>query len=208
MDDSHKKPSIPTQELGTITFYWVSRLASHGLSEKAKTPWAHDIDHIWFLFVTGENEMELRKALGISIPCSQKAVCAWILTAILGQIANYMRAFKIRFAFITTYEWAMCIKQEMQDGDIILYVSAPIRHRCSAYAADQLHHDHVVESTITVRRVLLYLQSLSDISLNKWSFDNPMSEGLMGENAPGANVGGQAWPEGEVRRPRGSIKAN
>ena len=49
-----------------------------------------------------------------------------------------------------------------------------------------------MESTITVRRALLYLQSLSDASLNKWSFDNPMSEGLMGKNTPGAHVGGQA----------------
>lgn len=92
-----------------------------------------------------------------------------------------MRAFKLRFAFITTYEWTMCIKQEMQmqDGDIVLYVSAPIKHGSSAYAADQLHHEHVVESATTVRRALLYLQCLSDTSLHQWSFDNPKSHVLV-----------------------------
>lgn len=44
--------------------------------EEGKTPWVHDIDHTWFLFVTSESEMELGQAMGISILYSKKAVCA------------------------------------------------------------------------------------------------------------------------------------
>lgn len=47
--------------------------------QEDKTPWVHDIDHIWFLFVTSENEMELGQALGISILSSKKDGCAWVL---------------------------------------------------------------------------------------------------------------------------------
>lgn len=47
--------------------------------QEDKTPWVHDIDHIWFLFVTGENEMELGQDLGISILSPKKVGCAWVL---------------------------------------------------------------------------------------------------------------------------------
>ena len=50
-----------------IAFYWESQLASHGLSEMVKLPESIISIYIWYLFVTGEDEM--------SVP-SQKSKCA------------------------------------------------------------------------------------------------------------------------------------
>ncbi|KAI2022459.1 hypothetical protein LOZ29_001165 [Ophidiomyces ophidiicola] len=71
---------------------------------EAKTPWKHDLMAAWN--DVKRDEQDLRHAFG--------------------QIVTYMQRLKMRYAFLTTYNYTIFLRQELREGNPILYYTRPI----------------------------------------------------------------------------------
>ncbi|KAK2798407.1 hypothetical protein FQN50_008847 [Emmonsiellopsis sp. PD_5] len=96
---------------------------------EAKTPWKHNLQDYYEKWKSGE-ERQLRRTLG--------------------QIAEYMHRFKMRYAFLTTYDFTIFIRHAAPDGagPPQLYFTQPIPR-------DALPGP--TESSVSIRQFLYYL---------------------------------------------------
>ncbi|KAK2768797.1 hypothetical protein FQN54_000653 [Arachnomyces sp. PD_36] len=111
---------------------------------EAKTPWHHGLSSWWRDHGKLNMTHDLRHALG--------------------QIAQYMQRFELKYGFLTTYNSTLFLKQETSGSDVILHCSAPIS-RATVASSDNP----------SLRQCIFYLQytvNNTDAGAQPWKFVN------------------------------------
>ena len=80
---------------------------------------------------------------------------------ILTLIAGYMKVYRKRYAFLTTYDETVFLKQEQkEDGNWVLWHSNPILHLTESKAADPDDYKSCYDC-VSLRECFLYILALS-----------------------------------------------
>ncbi|KAI1922249.1 hypothetical protein LOZ12_000584 [Ophidiomyces ophidiicola] len=95
---------------------------------EAKTPWKHDLMTAWSKFSESGDDENIRHAFG--------------------QIVTYMQRFKMRYGFLTTYNYTIFLRQELRGGEPVLYFTRPIEATSS-----------LESGSISIRQCFYYLLS-------------------------------------------------
>ncbi|KKZ67666.1 hypothetical protein EMCG_06726 [[Emmonsia] crescens] len=125
---------------------------------EAKTPWKHPLEQWCRSFEKQEAEEEKEE----EEEEDQKGGDNSFRHA-LGQIAQYMQGFKLKYAFLTTYHQTIFLKQEGTKDDAVLFYSQVIHHS---------------DTEPSLRECILYMQSLVEQSKDSkkdstpWNFEN------------------------------------
>ncbi|KAM5471904.1 hypothetical protein MauCBS54593_003311 [Microsporum audouinii] len=117
---------------------------------EAKTPWNHDLEDSYNRYFVQGKQSFLRRALG--------------------QIAQYMHRYKMKYGFLTTHDHTIFLKQEIPSGEsgFCLYVSPPIA--ASAVPAPNTSEKRFV---VSVRQCFYYLLCATNRP-GSYTANNPM----------------------------------
>ena len=116
-----------------------------------------------------------------------------------GQLANYLRAYELRYGFITTYYHTMIVKYThwtTREADDILLISRPIPHD---QAFQQGHR-------VSVRQAIWYLMLQAEHE-DSWKLTQTLSTGQPGQRSAQAGGGGGGSARGELPPPLGTSGA-
>lgn len=118
---------------------------------EAKTPWSHNLED-YIKKYKANRKGDLDKAFG-KCWTSFNISYAHAHPLLTGQVADYMYAFSMKYAFITTYEQTIFLKQDgPEGGPWTLYFSEPIKH-LQGLSAGEAHP----EPQLSLRRCMLWL---------------------------------------------------
>ena len=90
--------------------------------------------------------------------------------ALKGQIARYMKVYRMRYAFLTTYEQTVFLKQEqLQDGEWVLWYSSPIFLEAKPIFHDTTSNLHIenpndhrsYQDCVSLKECILYFLHMS-----------------------------------------------
>ncbi|KKZ64132.1 hypothetical protein EMCG_01552 [[Emmonsia] crescens] len=107
---------------------------------EAKTAWKHDLKRFWNRWKQGEEHQYIQQALG--------------------QIAAYMHLFKMRYGFLTTYNYTIFITQQLVGNEPVLAITAPIPAQPT------------FTESLSVRQYLYYLVYCANNG-DDFQFENP-----------------------------------
>ncbi|OJD23543.1 hypothetical protein ACJ73_05108 [Blastomyces percursus] len=106
---------------------------------EAKTPWKHDLRGFWNRWKRSEEHQYIQQALG--------------------QIAAYMHLFKMRYGFLTTYDYTIFITQQLVRNEPVLSITPPIPAQPTS------------QESLSVRQYLYYL--VYNANGDDFKFENP-----------------------------------
>jgi hypothetical protein len=75
----------------------------------------------------------------------------------IGQIYKYMKSYKVKYGFYTTYRHTIFLKQERRNNHWVLWHSRPIRFNTTSTGVNQNLTD--LDGCVSVRECFLYLQT-------------------------------------------------
>src|SRR3954447_7819930 len=109
-----------------------------------------------------------------------------------GQIARYMKAYKRKYAFLTTYEETMFLKQEEQEnGEWVLWYSEPIFHHVNSNFNIANPDDHrQYRGCVSLRECFLYFHHISGSDSTDYMADNPTDSKLWTDTTRGKKLYG------------------
>ncbi|KAK2781883.1 hypothetical protein FQN51_004999 [Onygenales sp. PD_10] len=107
---------------------------------EAKTPWKHDLKTFWNRWKQAKEHQYIQQALG--------------------QIAAYMHIFKMRYGFLTTYNYTIFVTQHLVGKEPVLSITAPVPARPTS------------TENLSVRQYLYYLMYCANNG-NNYKFENP-----------------------------------
>ncbi|KAK2810818.1 hypothetical protein FQN50_002641 [Emmonsiellopsis sp. PD_5] len=107
---------------------------------EAKTPWKHDLKTFWNRWKQAKEHQYIQQALG--------------------QIAAYMHLFKMRYGFLTTYNYTIFVTQHLVDEEPVLSITAPVPARPTS------------TESLSVRQYLYYPVYCANNG-NDYKFENP-----------------------------------
>ena len=138
----------------------------HRLVGEAKTPWAHNIAAA--VRDVGLNNT-LRRYLG-ERPDDQRlfVLTNEIMFDFTGQISIYMRSYKVKYGFYTTYQSTIFLKQELRGSEWVLWHSRPIRGSTTSVGLNQGLTN--LSDCVSLRECFLYLQS--QLVAGDWQANN------------------------------------